>query len=74
VTARATARDVLADQLIRPAEAREALRLSPRSLAKLDKPGLLPKIRIPELGLIRYRLSDVERLMASDAAGTEVPR
>jgi hypothetical protein len=62
--------EVLADQLIRPAEAREALRLSPRSLNKLDKPGLLPKIRIPGLGLIRYRRSDVERLIAG-ASGSE---
>jgi hypothetical protein len=59
----------LQDELLDPAEARKALRLSSRSLDKLDQLGILPKVRIPELDVVRYRLSDVLRLIAGGDAG-----
>jgi predicted site-specific integrase-resolvase len=54
----------LSDHLIHPGEVAEALALSPRTLDKLDRTGVLPKVRIPGIGVIRYRRSDVERLMS----------
>jgi hypothetical protein len=59
---------LLEDQLVPPGEVRKALALSARSLDKLDERGVLPKVRIPELDVVRYRLSDVERLIAGGDA------
>jgi hypothetical protein len=59
----------LSDDLIHKGEAAAALALSPRTLDKLDKLGVLPKIRIPGIGVIRYRRSDVEKLFSGAAPG-----
>jgi len=57
------------DQLILPGEAARVLRLSERSLGRID-PGVLPQIRFPGLpGTVRYRRSDVERLLQPAACG-----
>ena len=58
---------LLSDHLIHPGEVAKALALSVRTLDKLDKTGVLPKVRIPGLGVIRYRQSDVEKLLAGTA-------
>jgi hypothetical protein len=56
--------ELLPDQLIRPGEAAKALALSARSLTRID-PDVLPQVRVPGLnGTVRYRRSDVERLIA----------
>ncbi len=59
----------LSDQLLDPGEARKALRLSLRTLDKLDELGILPKVRIPGVDVIRYRQSDVLRLIAGTPPG-----
>ena len=43
---------LLSDHLIHPGEVAKALALSVRTLDKLDKTGVLPKVRIPGLGVI----------------------
>lgn len=69
--AAATERTDFPDWLIRPGEAAEALAVSPHSLGRVD-PRVLPPVRIPGLpGTVRYRRSDVERLLSGRASGTE---
>jgi hypothetical protein len=64
--------ELLPDQLIRPGEAAKALALSARSLTRVD-PEVLPQVRVPGLpGTVRYRLSDVQRLIAGEATGPAV--
>jgi hypothetical protein len=67
----ATTEDLESQDLILPAEAAQALRLSERSLGRI-RPDVLPQIRYPGLRrTVRYRRSDVERLLqaAADRAG-----
>ena len=60
--------ELLPDQLIRPGEAAKALALSARSLTRID-PEVLPQIRVPGLpGTVRYRLSDIERIISGCAS------
>jgi hypothetical protein len=59
------------DQPIRPGEAAGVLALSPRSLTRVD-PSALPPVRIPGLpGAVRYRRSDIERLLTDPAFTAE---
>lgn len=67
----ATTEDEFPDQLIRPGEAARVLRLSPRSLTRVD-PAVLRPVRIPGLpGTVRYRRSDIERLLTDPAFTAE---
>ena len=59
------------DKLIRPGDAARALALSPRSLTRVD-PSVLRPVRIPGLpGTVRYRRSDIERLLTDPAFTAE---
>jgi predicted DNA-binding transcriptional regulator AlpA len=54
------------DRLVKPAPVAERLALSLRTLDVLDEQGILPKVRI--LGAVRYRESDVRRVIREGAA------
>jgi hypothetical protein len=70
----ATTEDLDSQDLILPAEAAQVLRLSERSLGRID-PDALPQIRYPGLPrTVRYRRSDVERLLQPDADAGPLPR
>ena len=54
------------DRLLKPGDAAERLALSSRSLDNLHAAGLLPKVHL--MGAVRYRESDVARLIREGAA------
>jgi excisionase family DNA binding protein len=58
-------------RLLRPFEAQEALGISDSTLRRLVRAGHLPAVRIRPGARPRFRLEDVERLLARDAARAE---
>jgi hypothetical protein len=60
----------MADQLITRNQAAIALSLKPQTLAKWSLTGkVLPVVRFPGVRTVRYRLSDVQRLIDGGAVG-----
>ena len=57
------------DRLRYPGETAKRLALSPRTLDKLDKLGILPKVHV--LGGVRYRESDIQQVIREGASARE---
>ena len=58
--------DAVTDRLVKSPEALSRLGVSPRTLDKLAELGHLEKVHI--LGAVRYRESEIERIIASGTA------
>jgi excisionase family DNA binding protein len=56
------------DRLLRTAEVAELLALSQRAVYRLAEDGILQPVRLR--GAVRFRASDIQRLIASGAEGT----